>query len=104
MSEKPFLMVLGPIWSKIVFKKIKLPNLPKNTENPRFFEFPKVIKWPELEDNYPKTSAFPQSLASNFFGVIKIFPKNHPPPPKKKGAFFLERGLLNVVFASFDAA
>ena len=26
-------------------KKKQLLNLPKNTENPRFFEFPKVIKW-----------------------------------------------------------
>ena len=48
MSEKPFLMTLGPIWSKIVFKKKKWPNLPKNTENPRFFEFPKIKKWPEV--------------------------------------------------------
>ena len=24
MSEKPFLMILGPIWSKIVFKKKKV--------------------------------------------------------------------------------
>ena len=48
MSEKTFLIVLGPIWPKIVFKKKKLPNLPKNTENPRFSEFPKVTKWPEV--------------------------------------------------------
>ena len=46
----PFLMVLGPIWSKIVFWKKKLPNLPKNTENPRFFEFHKVTKWLEVAE------------------------------------------------------
>ena len=28
--------------------KKKLPNLPKNTENPRFFEFQTAINWPEL--------------------------------------------------------
>ena len=46
MSEKPLLMVLGPIWPKIVFwkEKKKFPNLPKNTENPRFFEFHKSHK------------------------------------------------------------
>ena len=51
MSEKLFLMILGPIWSKIIFWKTKLPNLPKNNENPRFFEFPKITKmtkWPEV--------------------------------------------------------
>ena len=67
MSEKSFLMILGPIWSKIVFWKRKLPNLPKNTENARFFEFPKITKWPEVADNYSKTSALPQSLSKNFF-------------------------------------
>ena len=67
MSEKQFLIVLGPILSKIVFWKKKLPNLPKNTENPRFVEFPKVTKWPELADNYSKTSALSQSLSKIFF-------------------------------------
>ena len=68
MSEKPFLMVLGPIW-------------PKNTENPRFFEFPKVTKWAELADTSPKTSALPQSFSKMFFvsqtqKFMKIFQKN----------------------------
>ena len=27
-----------------ILKKKKLPNLPKNTENPTFFEFPQVTK------------------------------------------------------------
>ena len=91
MSEKPYSMILGPIWSKIVFWKKKLPNLPKNTENSRFFEFPKFIKWPELADNYFKTSALPQSHFKNFFvsqtqKFMKIFQKTYPPP--QKGPFF----------------
>ena len=91
MSEKSFLMILGPTWSKIVFKKKKLPNLSKNTENPRFFEFPKITngrKWSELADNYSKTSVLPQSLSKMFFvsqtqKFMKIFQKNHPPPQKR---------------------
>ena len=108
MSEKSFLMILGPIWSKIVFWKKKLPNLPKNTENPWFFEFPQITKWPEVADNYSKTLALPQSLSKIFFvsqteKFMKIFQKNHPP---KKGHFGGGGGvmILNVVFAKFDAA
>ena len=44
MSEKSFLMILGPIWSKIVFWKKKF----KNAENPWFFEFPQIKKWTEV--------------------------------------------------------
>ena len=88
MSEKSFLLILGPIWSKIVFWKKKLPNLPKNTENPWFFEFSQMKKWPELADNYSKPLALPQSLSKIFFvsqtqKFMKIFQKNHPPPQKK---------------------
>ena len=89
MAEKTFLMVLGPIWSKIVFWKKKLPNLPKNNENPRFFEFLKITKWPELADNYSKTSALPPKSFPNFFFMsqtqkfMKIFRKNHSPPKKR---------------------
>ena len=95
MSEKSFLMILWPIWSKIVFWKKKLPNLPKNTGNPRFFEFPQITKWPEVADNYSKTSACPKVFPKFFlcpkpknswwkYSKKKITP---PPPPKKKKAF-----------------
>ena len=67
-----------------ILKKKTFPNLPKNTENPRFFEFPKAIKWPELADNYPKIWTLPQSLTKIFFmsqtqKFIKIFQKTPPP-------------------------
>ena len=117
MSDKPFLMILGPIWSKIVFWNKKLPNVPKNNENLRFFEFPKSKngwKWSEVADNYSKTLALLQSLSKIFFvsqtqKFMKIFQKKLPPPPKKK-AFFGGGGgspgvrILNVVFAGFGAA
>ena len=111
ISEKPFLMVLGPIWSKIVFwKNKKLPNFLKNTENPRFFEFPKSQNGRKL----PILATLPQSLPKIFFEsqnppkLMKIFPKNL--PPTKKRLFFLGGGggrginLLNIVFVSFDKA
>ena len=77
-------MIQGPIWAKIVFWKKKFPNLPKNTENPWFFEFLQIKKWPDVADNYSKTSALPQSLSKIFFvsqtqKFMKIFQKNHPP-------------------------
>ena len=89
--------------------KKQLPNLPKNTKNPRFFEFPKVIKCAELDDNYLKTSALPQSLTKMFFvsqtqKFMKIFQKTYIP---KKVIFLWGGGgvnLLNVIFARFDAA
>ena len=106
MSEKSFLMILGPIWSKIVFWKKKLPNLPKNTENPWFLNFLKSQngrKWSELADNYSKTSDLPQSLSKNFFvsqtqKFMKIFQKNHPPPQKKKAIFFFGGGDIKCRF------
>ena len=88
MSEKTFLMVLGPIWfngsrtnlaqNRILKKKVA--KFAKNTENPRFFEFHKVIKWLELTHNYPKRSALSQSLPKLFFmfqtqKIMKIFQK-----------------------------
>ena len=64
-------------------------------------------KWPELADNYSKTLALPQSLSKIFFvsqtqKFMKIFQKNHPPPSPK--GHFWGGGILNVVFARFDAA
>ena len=83
---------------------LKKKKVAKNTENLRFFEFPKVTKWPELADNYPKTLALPQSLSKIFFvsqtqKFMKIFQKTYPP----KKVFFFGGGvnLLNVIFASF---
>ena len=77
---------------------------------PDFLNFPKSQngrKWPELADNYSKTSALPQSLSKFFFvsqtqKFMKIFQKNHPPP--QKGHFGGGVMILNVVFARFDAA
>ena len=92
MSEKSFLMILGPIWSKIVFKKKSCQICPKILKILEFLNFPKSKngrKWPELADNYSKTSALPQSLSKIFFCVPnpKIhenIPKKSPPLPKKK--------------------
>ena len=111
MSEKSFLMILGPIWSKIVFWKKSCQICPKILKIPDFLNFPKSKngrKWPELADNYSKTSALPQSLSKIFFvsqtqKFMKIFQKNHPPPQKKK-AILGGVMILNVVFAGFDAA
>ena len=97
MSEKSFLMILGPIWSKIVFWQKQISQIcPKILKIPDFFNFPKSKngrKWPKLADNYFKTSAFPQSLSKIFFvsqtqKSMKIFEKNHPPPSQKKRPFF----------------
>ena len=82
--------------------------MPKNAENPWFFEFPQITKWPELADNYSKTSALPQSLSKIFFvsqtqKIHENIPKKSP-PPQKKGHFWGGVMILNVVFAGFDAA
>ena len=90
----------------------KLPNLPKNCENPRFFEFHKVIKW--CGRNWPiiipKYWLFPKVLPK-FCLCPK--PKNSWKYPKKlfpkKRPFFFGVcvggvNLLNVVFTRFDAA
>ena len=61
---------------------------------PDFLNFPKSQngrKWPELTDNYSKTSGLPQSFSKIFFvsqtqKFMKIFKKNHPLP--KKSPFF----------------
>ena len=42
-----------------ILKKKGCQLCPKNTENPRFFEFHKVIKWPEVVDDYPKILTLP---------------------------------------------
>ena len=53
--------------NRILKEKKKLPNLPKNSENPRFFEFYKVITWSnKFSQTFKKKSWF--SIA---------------PPPKK---------------------
>ena len=39
----------------------------KNTENPKFCEFQKVIKWPESVDGWLKNSGLPQSLSRIFY-------------------------------------
>ena len=45
---------------KIAFWKKKLPNLPKNTENPRFFGFQKNYKMAGIVRNWPiSTSKVP---------------------------------------------
>ena len=103
MSEKSFLMILGPIWFKIIFWKKKLPNLPKNTDFLNFSKSQNDRKWSELADNYSKTSALPQSLSKIFFvsrtqKFMKTFQKNHPPPPQKKRPFFLGGGDIKYRF------
>ena len=95
------------------FEKKSCQICPKILKISDFLNFPKSQngrKWPELADNYSKTSALPQSLSKIFFvsqtqKFMKIFQKNHPPPPPKK-SHFLGGGvmILNVVFAGFDAA
>ena len=58
---------------------------------PDFLNFPKsknVRKWPELADNYSKTSALPQSLSKIVFvsqtqKFMKIFQNKSPPTPQK---------------------
>ena len=60
-----------------------------------FLNFPKSQngrKWPELADNYSKTSALPQSLSKIFFvsqtqKFMKIFQKRITPPQKKRPFF-----------------
>ena len=49
--------------------------MPKNTENPRFFEFYKSIKWPESADKHIKTSDLPEILARIF--ILGPEPKIH---------------------------
>ena len=60
--------------------KKKLPNLPKNTENPRFFEFQKSIKWPVLADKHIKSSDLLESFTKIFLlaqnqKFMKLFKK-----------------------------
>ena len=116
MSKKSFLMILGPIWSKIVFWKNKLPNLPKNTENPWFFEFLQITKWPEVTGSgrnwpiiIPKHWLCPKVFPKFFLcpkpkNSWKYSQKITPPFPKKGHFFGGGVMILNVVFAGFDAA
>ena len=100
MLEKSFFDGSRANLVKIVFwkKKKVVKFAQKYTENPWFFEFLKVIKWPEVAENYPKTSALPQRLSQNVFFVsqtqkfMKIFQKTHPPSPQKGHFFFLGGG------------
>ena len=84
MSEKTFVMILGPIWSKIVFwKKKKLPNLSKNTENFRFFKSPKMAG---SGRNWIKCRFFRRvwrSLIRVEISVQKIYPS------RWSGSFFI---------------
>ena len=92
MSEKPYSMILGPIWSKIVFWKKKLPNLPKNTENSKFFWISQIHKMAGSGRNWPiiisKHRLCPKVIPKIFLcpqtqKFMKIFQKNLPPPPQK---------------------
>ena len=77
-------MILAPILLKIAFWKKKLPNLPKNTENPRFFEFQKIIKCPKSADKHIKSSGLLEILTRIFLlaqnqKFMKLFKKWYPP-------------------------
>ena len=104
MSEKPLLMVLGPIWAKVEFWKKKVAKFAQKYWKSQIFWISQSHK---MADNYSKT---PQSLSKILFmsqtqKFMKIFQKTYPPPPKKKGLFLGGGGvnLLNVVFAIFDS-
>ena len=115
MSEKSFLMILGPIWSKIVFWKKKVAKFAQKCWKSLIFWISSNHKmagsgrnWPII---IPKHRLCPK-VFPKFFLCPK--PKNSwkyskkiTPPPQKKKAIFLGGGgvmILNVVFAGFDAA
>ena len=68
-----------------------MPNLPKNTENPWFFEFQIVITWPKLVKigriTHSKFRIAPyfhkKKILSSHKKLKKISQKPYPPPPKR---------------------
>ena len=112
MSEKSFLMILGPIWSKIVFWKKKVAKFAQKYWKSLIFWISPNHKmarsgryWPII---IPKHRLCPKVIPK-FFLCPK--PKNSwkyskkiTPPPKKRPFFWGGVMILNVVFAGFDAA
>jgi hypothetical protein len=77
-----------------------LPNLPKNTENPKFFGFQKSINWPESADKQNKSSGLLEILTRIVLlaqnqKFMKLFKKCYPPKGALWGAkkliYFLSR-------------
>ena len=82
-----------------ILKRKKIPNLPKNTENHRFFEFYKSIKWLELTGKHIQSSGLLEILTKIFLSTqnqkfMKLFKKVNSLP---KRALLGGVRLLNVV-------